>query len=194
MADTLSPALIWADICAVRATAPLVHSITNLVVRRPYSADGITIGLNAHGDVVPPGEGWTHDPYGGEIVDGKLYGRGSADMKGFIGLVVAQTAAMLAADLSFAVHYAFSFDEEVGCFGVRHLIADLKEAGLAPRLVSPHVLRHAFASHLLQSSGDLRAVQELLGHVNISTTQVYTHVTDPHLHEVHRRFHRHQEN
>ena len=48
-------------------------SITNLIVRRRYS-DGPVIALNAHGDVVPPGEGWTHDPYGGEVVDGKLYG------------------------------------------------------------------------------------------------------------------------
>ena len=56
-------------------------SITNLVVRRRYataSGAGTTIALNAHGDVVPPGEGWTHDPYGGAVVGGKLYGRASA--------------------------------------------------------------------------------------------------------------------
>ncbi len=57
-----------------------LQSITNLIVRRPYGA-GPTIALNAHGDVVPPGEGWTHDPYGGEVVDGKLYGRASAVSK-----------------------------------------------------------------------------------------------------------------
>jgi succinyl-diaminopimelate desuccinylase len=57
-----------------------LESITNLIVRRPYGP-GPTIALNAHGDVVPPGEGWTHDPYGGEIVDGKLYGRASAVSK-----------------------------------------------------------------------------------------------------------------
>ena len=61
-------------------TAAGLESITNLVVRRHYGA-GRTIGLNAHGDVVPPGEGWTHDPYGGEVVDGKLYGRASAVSK-----------------------------------------------------------------------------------------------------------------
>jgi succinyl-diaminopimelate desuccinylase len=58
-----------------------LRSITNLIVRRPYAAGGKTIALNAHGDVVPPGEGWTHDPYGGEVVDGKLYGRAAAVSK-----------------------------------------------------------------------------------------------------------------
>ena len=58
-----------------------MQSITNLIVRRLYGAGGPTIALNAHGDVVPPGEGWTHDPYGGEVVDGKLYGRASAVSK-----------------------------------------------------------------------------------------------------------------
>jgi acetylornithine deacetylase/succinyl-diaminopimelate desuccinylase-like protein len=58
-----------------------LQSITNLIVRRCYGAGGKTIALNAHGDVVPPGEGWTHDPYGGEIVDGKIYGRASAVSK-----------------------------------------------------------------------------------------------------------------
>ena len=47
-----------------------LQSITNLIVRRPYQAGGPTIALNAHGDVVPPGEGWTHDPYGAQVVDG----------------------------------------------------------------------------------------------------------------------------
>jgi len=58
-----------------------LQSITNLIVRRSYGAGGKTIALNAHGDVVPPGEGWTHDPYGGEIVDGTIYGRASAVSK-----------------------------------------------------------------------------------------------------------------
>ena len=89
--------------------------------------------LSGHTDTVPwTGQDWSVDPLGAVVRDGRLYGRGSADMKGFIGLVVAQAAPFLAADLPFAVHLAFSFDEEVGCFGVRHLIADLKDAGLAP--------------------------------------------------------------
>ncbi len=63
------------------------------------------------------------------------------------------------------------------------LKANALQAGL-PTHVHPHMLRHSFASHLLQSSGDLRAVQELLGHANISTTQVYTQLDFGHLSKV----------
>jgi len=91
--------------------------------------------LSGHTDTVPwDGQAWTVDPLSAELRNGRLYGRGSADMKGWIGLVVAQTAAWLAADLPYALHYAFSYDEEVGGFGVRGLIADLRDAGVAPRL------------------------------------------------------------
>ena len=58
-----------------------LETITNLIVRRPYASGGKTIALNAHGDVVPPGEGWTHDPYGGEIENGAMYGRATAVSK-----------------------------------------------------------------------------------------------------------------
>jgi acetylornithine deacetylase len=99
----------------------------------PGKPDGVI--LSGHTDTVPwDGQSWTFDPLGAELRDSRLYGRGSADMKAFIGLVVAQTERFLAADLPHAIHYAFSFDEEVGCFGVAHLIADLREAGIAPAL------------------------------------------------------------
>lgn len=62
------------------------------------------------------------------------------------------------------------------------------KAGIT-RKVTPHVIRHSFATDLLQNGADLRSVQALLGHANITTTQVYTHVTDSHLREVHKKFH-----
>lgn len=89
--------------------------------------------LSGHTDTVPwTGQAWTVDPLGAELREGRLYGRGSADMKGFIGVAVALARHYLEADLPHAVHLAFSYDEEVGGFGVRRLIADLRDAGLAP--------------------------------------------------------------
>ena len=92
-----------------------LESITNLIVRREYGP-GKTIALNAHGDVVPPGEGWTHPPYGAEVVDGKMYGRATAvskcDFSTFTFAVRALEA--LQAPLKGAVELHFTYDEEFG--------------------------------------------------------------------------------
>ena len=63
------------------------------------------------------------------------------------------------------------------------------DAGIAPERISPHVLRHCFASHMLQHGADIRAIQELLGHADIGTTQIYTHVDATRFGDIHRRFH-----
>ena len=89
--------------------------------------------LSGHTDTVPwDGQAWTVDPLSATVRDDRLFGRGSADMKSFIALALAHAQAFLDSDAPFAIHFAFSYDEEVGCFGVRELIADLREAGIRP--------------------------------------------------------------
>ena len=103
---------------AAEVQAAGMASITNLIVRRPYGTPGRgpTIALNAHGDVVPPGDGWTHDPYGAEIVDGRMYGRATAVSKGdFASFSFAvQALESLGAPLQGAVELHFTYDEEFG--------------------------------------------------------------------------------
>jgi succinyl-diaminopimelate desuccinylase len=100
---------------AATVQASGLESITNLVVRRKYGA-GRTIGLNAHGDVVPPGEGWTHDPYGGEVLDGKLYGRAAAVSKCDFATFTFATRAIESLNLPLkgSVELYFTYDEEFG--------------------------------------------------------------------------------
>ena len=70
----------------------------------------------------------------------------------------------------------------------RHLKAYVSRAGITS-VVTPHTLRHAFATDLLSNGADIRSVQQLLGHASINTTQIYTHITDSHLREIHKKFH-----
>ncbi|EER59166.1 acetylornithine deacetylase (ArgE) [Acidovorax delafieldii 2AN] len=89
--------------------------------------------LSGHTDTVPwDGQEWTTDPLGAVVRDGRLYGRGSADMKAFIGVALSQAGQFLHSDAPFAIHLAFSYEEEIGCFGVKELIADLRDAGVRP--------------------------------------------------------------
>src|SRR5215469_8443990 len=90
-------------------------SVTNLIVRRRFG-DGPTVALNAHGDVVPPGEGWTADPYGAEIRDGWMYGRGAAVSKSDFSTYAFALLALLQASekLRGTVELHFTYDEESG--------------------------------------------------------------------------------
>lgn len=92
-----------------------LQSLTNLIVRRNYGP-GKTIALNAHGDVVPPGEGWTQDPYGGAIVDGHIYGRASAVSKSDFASFTFAVRALESLDIPLqgSVELHFTYDEEFG--------------------------------------------------------------------------------
>ena len=93
-----------------------MQSITNLIVRRPYAAGGPTVALNAHGDVVPPGDNWTYPPYGAQVVDGYLYGRAAAVSKSDFATYVFATRALeaLGIPLKGQLELHFTYDEEFG--------------------------------------------------------------------------------
>jgi len=97
----------------------------------PQDRPGIM--LSGHTDVVPvDGQEWTSDPFKLIERDGRLYGRGASDMKGFIAIVLAAVPTFLERPLKTPLHLAFSYDEEVGCLGVRRLIAQFAEMPVRP--------------------------------------------------------------
>ena len=124
-----------------------LQSVTNLVVHRRYG-EGPTIALNAHGDVVPPGEGWTHDPYGGAVVDGHIYGRASAVSKSDFATYAFAVRAIesLGYPLKGGVDLLFTYDEEFGgAVGPAWLLAQkltrpdlLIAAGFSYQVITAH--------------------------------------------------------
>lgn len=99
----------------------------------PDAAGGYV--LSGHTDVVPvDGQDWSSDPFRAEVRDGKLFGRGACDMKGFLGVALSLLPDIARARLARPIHFALSYDEEIGCAGVSGLIEDLKIAGIRPAL------------------------------------------------------------
>lgn len=108
----------------------------NLVATFP-TADGSSVGgvvLSAHTDVVPvDGQDWSSDPFTPEVREGRLYGRGTCDMKGFLGVVLSRLTSMAQQPLAEPIHLALSYDEEIGCVGAKDMVRDMVDRGLAPR-------------------------------------------------------------
>jgi acetylornithine deacetylase len=118
---------------ASRLTIKAERTKANLFASLGTGAGGIV--LSGHTDVVPvEGQAWTTDPFVMVARDDRFYGRGTADMKGFIATALALVPEFLARPQPEPIHLAFSYDEEVGCLGVHALLADLAGAGIAPRL------------------------------------------------------------
>jgi acetylornithine deacetylase/succinyl-diaminopimelate desuccinylase-like protein len=169
-----------------------MRSITNLIVRQRFGdGGGPTIALNAHGDVVPPGEGWTHDPYGGEVVGGKLYGRAAAVSKSDFATYTFALEALRAlhaegAPLTGAVELHFTYDEEFGGeLGPGWLLRRgltkpdyLIAAGFSYQVVTAHngclqleVTLHGLASHAAYPHTGIDALQA----ANRLLTALYAH-------------------
>lgn len=153
-----------------------MQSITNLIVRRRYGAGGKTIALNAHGDVVPPGQGWTKDPYGGEIENGQIYGRAAAVSKSDFASYTFAVRALesLAAPLKGGVELHFTYDEEFGGeLGPGWLLRNgltrpdlLMAAGFSYEVITAHngclqmeVTVHGIAAHAAIPSSGVDALQ-----------------------------------
>ncbi|MGJ7536641.1 MULTISPECIES: acetylornithine deacetylase [Variovorax] len=89
--------------------------------------------VSGHTDTVPwDGQDWSVDPLSAVVQNERLYGRGSADMKSFIAIALSNAKRFLESNSPFAVHFAFSYEEEIGCFGVKELIADMRDANIKP--------------------------------------------------------------
>jgi acetylornithine deacetylase/succinyl-diaminopimelate desuccinylase-like protein len=159
-----------------------MQSITNLIVRRRFGAEagaansGPVVALNAHGDVVPPGDGWSHDPYGAEVVDGRLYGRAAAVSKSDFASYTFALRALesLGLPLRGGVELLFTYDEEFGGeLGPGWLLEKgltkpdyLLAAGFSYQVVTAHngclqfeVTLHGLASHAAYPHTGVDALQ-----------------------------------
>ena len=117
-----------------RRTFDATGQKANLFATFGPDADGGFV-LSGHTDVVPvDGQEWSADPFKPEVRDGLLYGRGACDMKGFVGTALALAPEIGKAKLKRPIHFALSYDEEVGCVGVKGLLDDLKSRNLKPAL------------------------------------------------------------
>ena len=167
-----------------------LQSITNLIVRRTYGAPGSgpVVALNAHGDVVPPGDGWTHDPYGAEVVDGKLYGRAAAVSKSDFASFTFAVRALesLGLPLQGGIELHFTYDEEFGGeLGPGWLLKNgltrpdlMIAAGFSYQVVTAHngclqmeVTLHGTASHAAYPHTGVDALQA----ANKLLTALYAH-------------------
>jgi succinyl-diaminopimelate desuccinylase len=183
-----------------------LQSITNLIVRRRYG-EGHTVALNAHGDVVPPGEGWVHDPYGGEVEDGKLYGRAAAVSKSDFATFTFAVRALesLGAPLKGGVELHFTYDEEFGGelgpgWLLKHRLTQpdfLIAAGFSYEVVTAHngclqmeVTVHGKMAHAAIPSTGVDALQGAVAILNAlyarntlyqQTTSKVTGITHPYL-------------
>ncbi len=161
---------------AAEVQAAGMQSITNLIVRRRFGPGGPVIALNAHGDVVPPGEGWTHGPYSGDVVDGRLYGRASAVSKSDFASYTFATRAVEALGLAMrgGIELHFTYDEEFGGelgpgWLLRHGLTRpdyLIAAGFSHQVVTAHngclqleVTLHGLASHAAYPETGIDALQ-----------------------------------
>ncbi len=171
---------------AAEVQAAGLQSITNIIVRQRFGVGGPTVALNAHGDVVPPGEGWTHGPYSGEVADGKLYGRASAVSKSdFASYTFALRAlealgrplngeAQAAVPLRGTLELHFTYDEEFGGelgpgWLLKHGLTKpdlLIAAGFSYQVVTAHngclqmeVTLHGLASHAAYPETGVDALQ-----------------------------------
>ncbi|MGC2083377.1 MAG: M20/M25/M40 family metallo-hydrolase, partial [Bradyrhizobium sp.] len=129
--DYVEAYLATHDVSAQRIMDPTGQKAALWVTIGPADKPGIV--LSGHTDVVPvTGQSWSHDPFALVERDGRLYARGAVDMKGFVATCLALVPEMTRAKLTAPIHLAISYDEEVGCIGVRPLLSEVNKLQVKP--------------------------------------------------------------